>query len=182
MARRQFERVLVDVAVSLWLVLGAARASGEQDEETSESRIVSVLGQKDSRLVKAVTLAVREASNRLESEECRQIFSDFTDAVGARLATNLEALDQSGKSYLRWLIFRNGSHEAYCNRGTVALATTPGSRFVAVCGVRFAEIQIADPGYAAALVLHEELHVLGLEENPPSSFEITKRVIARCGR
>jgi hypothetical protein len=182
MASRQVVRAAVDAAVSLWLVLGAARASGEQDEETSESRTASVLCQKDSRLVKAVTLAVREASNRLGSAECRQIFSDFTDAVGARLATNLEALDQSGQSYLRWLIFRDGSHEAFCGRSAVALAANPGSRFVVVCGVRFVEIQATDPGYAATLVLHEELHVLGLRENTPSSTEITRRVIERCGR
>ncbi len=182
MASRQFARAAVDAAVSLWLVLGAARASGEQDEQASESRNISVLGQRDSRLVKAVTLAVREASNRLESAECRQIFSDFTDAVGARLATNLEALDQSGQSYLRWLIFRNGSHEAFCDRSAVALAADPRSRFVVVCGLQFVEIQAADPGYAAALVIHEEPHVLGLGEDPPSSTEITKCVIARCGR
>jgi hypothetical protein len=36
-------------------------------------------------------------------------------------------------------------------------------------------------GFAAVIVLHEALHSLGLEENPPSSEEITYRVMARCG-
>jgi hypothetical protein len=35
---------------------------------------------------------------------------------------------------------------------------------------------------AAALIIHEELHSLGLAENPPSSAAITDRVISRCGR
>ena len=51
-----------------------------------------------------------------------------------------------------------------------------------VCGARFVETQFSDPGFAAALVIHEELHVLGLGENPPSAREITARVVARCGR
>jgi len=182
MASRQFVRAVVDAAVSLFLLLGAARALGREGEERSESRTTSVLGPKDPRLIRAVTLAVREASRRLESAECRQIFSDFTDAVGARLATDLETLDQSGRGYLLWLVFRNGSHEAYCDRTRTALAAQPGSRFVVVCGVRFIEIQASDPGYAAVLVIHEELHVLGLGENPPSSAEITNRVVQRCGR
>ena len=39
------------------------------------------------------------------------------------------------------------------------------------------------PGLAlgAALVLHEALHTLGLQENPPLSTEITQRVLDRCG-
>jgi hypothetical protein len=31
-------------------------------------------------------------------------------------------------------------------------------------------------------VLHEALHTLGLGENPPDSFEITRRVGQRCAR
>jgi hypothetical protein len=32
------------------------------------------------------------------------------------------------------------------------------------------------------MIIHEELHSLGLGENPPDSKEITQQVIARCGR
>jgi hypothetical protein len=42
--------------------------------------------------------------------------------------------------------------------------------------------QHRDPGVAAALTIHEELHSLGLSENPPTSQAITAQVIARCGR
>ncbi len=175
-------RRAVEAALVLCFLAGAARALAEEREEARESRPVSVLGPRDPRLIRAVTLAVQEAWSRLESAQCRQVFSDFTDDAGATLAANLRARDHSGQSYLRWLIFLNGSREAYCDRGNVALAAEPGSRFIAVCGVRFVELQREEPGYAAALVIHEELHVLGLREEPPSSAEITKRVIARCGR
>jgi hypothetical protein len=182
MVGEQSLRRVVDAALLLCFLAGAARAIAQEREEADRSRPVSVLGPRDPRLIRAVTLAVRDASDRLESAECRLVFSDFTDAVGATLAANLTALDHTGQSYLRWLIFHNGSREAYCDRGNVALAADPGSRFVAVCGVRFVELQRQEPGYAAALVIHEQLHVLGLRENPPSSVEITRRVIERCGR
>jgi len=38
----------------------------------------------------------------------------------------------------------------------------------------------ADAGSTA--LIHEMLHALGLHENPPSSLEITRHVVARCGR
>jgi hypothetical protein len=34
---------------------------------------------------------------------------------------------------------------------------------------------------AEAVVIHEVLHTLGLDENPPSSDQITTRVERRCG-
>jgi hypothetical protein len=39
---------------------------------------------------------------------------------------------------------------------------------------------LTDTRYAGAVVIHEILHTLGLSENPPSSKEITDRVLARC--
>jgi hypothetical protein len=60
--------------------------------------------------------------------------------------------------------------------------TNPGDRLVRVCGQRFKSIVRTDSGYAAALVIHEELHSLGLPENPPSSDAITRRVVEHCGR
>jgi hypothetical protein len=182
MGGRQFTRAAVDAILSIWLLFEAAPASARTEEESGQSDSISVLGPKDPSLVRAVTLAVHNASRRLETAACREIFGDFSDRSGLRLASKLEASRQNGRDSLRWLIFRNGSHEAYCDRTRAALAAQPGSRFVVVCGMRFIEIQASDPGYAAALVIHEELHILGLGENPPSSAEITKRVVERCGR
>jgi hypothetical protein len=69
-----------------------------------------------------------------------------------------------------------------CQNPSILAATEPGSRVIRVCPRRFRERQLQSPGFAAALIIHEELHSLGLGENPPDSKEITQQVIARCGR
>ncbi|MFI5197685.1 MAG: hypothetical protein ACHQJD_03610 [Thermoanaerobaculia bacterium] len=42
--------------------------------------------------------------------------------------------------------------------------------------------KVSRPECQNVTVIHEQLHTLGLSENPPSSWEITKRVLQRCGR
>jgi len=54
-----------------------------------------------------------------------------------------------------------------------------GTPRVFVCR-SFVERQVGDPWTAENMVIHEMLHTLGLEENPPSSREITRRVNDRC--
>ena len=51
---------------------------------------------------------------------------------------------------------------------------------VYVCGRAFKKLADRNPVMAQAVVIHEALHTLGLGENPPSSTEITARVLARC--
>ena len=51
---------------------------------------------------------------------------------------------------------------------------------VYVCGRAFKDLAERNPERAQAIVIHEALHTLGLGENPPSSAEITARVLARC--
>jgi hypothetical protein len=58
--------------------------------------------------------------------------------------------------------------------------TQPGSRVVAFCGAAFAETERRNARLAEALVIHETFHSLGLGENPPSSHEITTRVLGSC--
>ena len=64
-------------------------------------------------------------------------------------------------------------------KGTVAV-TEPGSRVVFICARSFLEMALSAPERAEATVIHEMLHSLGLGENPPSSNEITERVLSRC--
>ena len=126
--------------------------------------------------------AVQDARARLAESPCSLVFSDFRDPQGRKLQENLDALGQSGPGYLAWLNFYDGSGRVRCeDRGTLA-STSPGSRIVYICSQQFAEKQHRDPGLTAAILIHEELHSLGLAENPPSSQEITARVISRCGR
>jgi hypothetical protein len=129
-----------------------------------------------------VSTAVRDAFARLSNDACARIFSDYRDSSGRTLQDNLGALGQTGPGYLAWLNFYDGHGKSRCaDRGTLA-STSPGSRVVYICSPQFTEKQRRDPGLAAALIIHEALHSLGLAENPPSSQAITAQVIARCGR
>jgi hypothetical protein len=71
------------------------------------------------------------------------------------------------------------SRHRQCLGGALAF-TTPGSRVVRVCGDELMRPS-RHPDDIVAMVIHETLHTLGLPENPPSSVEITRRVLARCG-
>jgi hypothetical protein len=135
-----------------------------------------------SGLNELVSRAVRDARAKLSESACSLIFSDFRDSQGRTLQENLDSSGRTGAAYLEWLTFYDGFGKTRCaDRGTLA-STSPGSRVVYVCSPQFSEKQHREPGLAAALVIHEELHSLGLGENPPSSQAITAQVIARCGR
>ncbi len=134
----------------------------------------------DSFLAGAAADAITAAERLLSDPRCERIFSDFHDPSGAPLRAALDALGLTGGVYLRRLRFVNGEHLSFCDSGTLA-ATRPGSRIVYLCGSRFAFAQRSNPRLGASVLLHEELHSLGLSENPPLSREITAGVIARCG-
>lgn len=124
--------------------------------------------------------AVQEAARRLRGPECRRVLSDFTDASGRRLETNLFEFAVDPEDYvLDHVWFVDGSHEWQC-RGSVAAFTQPGSRVIFVCGALFEGGNSLVPR-AELMIIHEILHSLGLGENPPSSDKITRQVAARCG-
>ena len=105
------------------------------------------------------------------------MFSDFTDASGNLLETNLIKLTADPAGYLlKFVWFADGSDTSQCRR-RIAAFTEPGSRVVFVCGRHF-EKKSRD---AELQIIHEILHTLGLGENPPSSDKITRQVAARCG-
>jgi hypothetical protein len=128
------------------------------------------------------------AALRLEDSSCQQVLSDFKDPEGRTLLANLETWQKAPSDYLREAItFLDGSTLQNCRKGTVPLVTSRGQLPVFVCpaggstpGSRFARIQIENPSLAEVMVIHEMLHTLGLGENPPTTFEITDRVMARC--
>ena len=128
----------------------------------------------------AVERAREVAARRLEDAECRRVFSDFHDALGRTIERNLEEWAMSPVEYLRMVPFVDGSGELLCRRDDVVLVSTPNVPRVIVCP-GFARLQRSQPGAAANRVIHEELHTLGLGENPPTTSEITRRVEIRCG-
>jgi len=134
----------------------------------------------------AVERAKAGAARRLQDPACLKVLTDFRDREGRTLAENLQAWGVSAAEYVQIVPFRDGASVPLCQRQTVRLATTPGSPPVYVCpaaaglGSPFAQIQARNPSLAEAMVIHEILHTLGLGENPPTTFEITERVRARC--
>lgn len=133
----------------------------------------------DSFLAAAAADAIAAAERLLADPRCEQIFTDFRNPSGSPLQAALDALGVTGGVYLHRLRFVNGEHLSPCSSGALA-ATRPGSRVIYLCGSRFAVTERNNPRLGASLLLHEELHSLGLSENPPTSREITARVLARC--
>ena len=128
-----------------------------------------------------VQMAVFEAHRRLESARCRELFSDFRDASGRTLQENLDSIGRTAQNYLEWIWFANADLQSRCAQTDVLAFTVPGSRVVSYCGDHFTRrLGRRGLGPLATVLIHEELHSLGLGENPPTSDEITRRVEWRC--
>ena len=131
---------------------------------------------------RAIRAAFADAAARLADDPCLRVLAEFRDRAGVALSAKLEQTGSSAPDYVRGLAAADGDHRELCQPGNVLAGTRPGSRLVFFCARRFSRIQFLDPELAAAVVIHEALHSLGLSENPPSSQEITDRVLARCRR
>ncbi len=131
----------------------------------------------------ALARAAEGALRRLQSPECQQVFADFRDAEGRLLQEKLDAMGETGASYLRFRMqFVDGRGARACQLSETVVVTAPGSDTVFVCTRQLRERAFHDPVWVETLLIHEELHSLGLGENPPSSREISERVARRCGR
>ena len=67
-----------------------------------------------------------------------------------------------------------------CQDSNTLAVTSIGGREIFFCGRQFWLRYRLEPRHVEALIIHELMHTLGLRENPPSSFEITERVLKRC--
>jgi hypothetical protein len=112
---------------------------------------------------------------------CSHLLSEFEDSAGQPLQSRLDDLGLSAPDYVTTVLFVDGSRQRACGADAVLGGTRAGSRVVSLCP-RFAEMEWKDPRYAEAIVIHEMLHSLGLGENPPSSREITTKVLKSCGK
>lgn len=130
----------------------------------------------------ALRRAVMGARQRLARPECQQVFSGFKDAAGLTLQEKLDAQGRTAAGYLGLIVFADGARLRHCQDPATLAVTAPGSRVVYVCGRQFALVDGNNPSQTEAYLIHEELHSLGLGENPPSPDEITARVVAMCHR
>jgi hypothetical protein len=132
--------------------------------------------------VAVVKRALANVRSRLSSPSCQGVFTEFEGSDGRPLTAVLQALGQTGVSYLDLLSFYDGGAAAPCqSRQLPILAfTAPGSRVIFICP-RFVDMHRRYSREAEATLIHESLHSLGLGENPPSSRYIQDRVLERCG-
>ena len=128
----------------------------------------------------SVQSAVDGARRRLTRPSCQNLFTDFVDRHGDTLATILAASGQTAEKHLDNLYFVEANTLPQCSGNRMAF-TTPGRRVIYICGARFVPYFARNNTGAEILIIHELLHSLGLGENPPTSADITDRVIARCG-
>jgi hypothetical protein len=129
---------------------------------------------------RAARRALDLAWGRLGLDDCQRLLTVFADQSGSPLALQLRALTVDPQTYLTMLVFMDGSRERPCSYGLFAF-TTPGSRVIRVCVDELKREWQQNPEHVVARVIHEMLHSLGLGENPPTSAEITRRVLAACG-
>lgn len=120
------------------------------------------------------------AAQKLAQPACADdLLTTFTDQSGRPLSVRLREVSLDVQTYLTMVVFIDASRETSCVRGAFAY-TSPGSRVVGLCVNELKRTWSQNPEYAAARVIHEMLHTLGLGENPPTSDEITRRVMASC--
>ncbi len=166
-------RVLIVVAVAL--AIGAGPEAQERPHSWPLLHIPDPVG----RLVARQALDL--AWERLGKIECADLLNAFQDGAGRPLAQRLRELAIDRQTYLTMLSFVDGSRDLPCAHGSVAFTST-GSRVVRICVEEMKRTWQASPEHAMSRVIHEMLHTLGLGEDPPASAEITRRVLAGCGR
>jgi hypothetical protein len=137
----------------------------------------------DPRLGQLVQRTVERAAARFESPACAALLTVFTDVrTGEPLAARLLDSGRTPSTFLGSLRFVDADHMVQCQRRPAYAWVPVGGNVVFVCTSRFGELVRKDEWLAGNILIHEALHSLGLGENPPSSEEITRTVVRRCGR
>jgi hypothetical protein len=130
---------------------------------------IVLLGFINSQAESAVRRSVDGAMRRLAGRDCARVFADFS-------------LEAPERAFLETIRFADDRDALRCRNGSGIVAfTAPGSHAIHVCSRRFREVAHANATLPEVVIIHEFLHVLGLGENPPTSDEITRQVMARCG-
>lgn len=163
----------------IWVCSAAASRGAGVEEDAHEAGSFRVRVP-DNEAAQALQRALLGADRRLTEPTCREVLTDFGDSAGRTLKEVLDASGASARTYLRWIVFSDGRDPGACRSKETLAVTVPGSRVVFICPHQFVEAVRGNPEEAEAALIHEMLHSLGLGENPPSSREITKRVLSRC--
>jgi hypothetical protein len=119
------------------------------------------------------------AAERLGHAACRGIFEELADFTGRPAARRLAQAGRSPSSHFARLRFV-ASAEGPCMEDVVAAWSVAGDPRVRVCPRVFAMVAGHDRREAAALLIHEALHTLGVAENAAGG-PLTQYVRRRCG-
>ena len=165
---------MTGVAASLLMLCGATLAGAAEP-------FVERVFIRDAFVAASVRAAREGALRRLARPRCQAVFADFRDERGRRLYERLLELGQSGRDYFARIPFFDGADAKTCVEARAIAFTSPGQRQVLVCGRVFHHVRQTEPRFSEAVLIHEALHTLGLGEDPPSSREITRQVLKRCG-
>jgi hypothetical protein len=128
----------------------------------------------------AVVRALDAADEWLARPACQSLFQEFRDERGRLLSERLRDLSVTPQGYLELIVFHDGERSRTCTRDRVLAFTEPGSRVVYVCGRFFERASRRDLREVQSAIVHELLHSLGLQENPPPPAHITRRVRELC--
>lgn len=140
---------------------------------------------KDSKLHASVERALTKAKQKLQNQQCRELFnrngtidgktSPLIDVMHDRQYTDPSA-------YLTKYLTYVGGDSDDC-AGFVQASTKVGQSRVAVCGTFLSS---GGDGWNAVYLIHEMMHSLGQGENPPmagqpTSAQLNQQVSAACG-
>ena len=184
--RLKAARVRVVILIPLVLAVGASSQAQEPAASTLEASPASSpvnwprLHLPDPVGSRIARKTLDLAWERLARISCADLLNGFVDLAGRPLNERLRELTVDRQTYLTMIVFVDGSRETPCIKGSFAY-TAPGSRVVRLCVEELKRTWQTGPEHAVSRVIHEMLHTLGLGENPPSSAEITRRVLAGCG-
>jgi hypothetical protein len=118
------------------------------------------------------------ALERLGTGGCRAIFEELRDFTGRPAARRLAEGERSPSSHFARLQFLEGV-DGPCASSLAAWSVTGDPR-VRLCGREFRAIASRDRREAAAILIHEALHTLGVGEDAARE-PLTSYVRRRCG-
>ena len=121
--------------------------------------------------------ALDRSETRLSTPRCSLLLDMFKDDAGQTLWVRLRGTGNTAGQHLRNLLFYDGVRES-C-RPQVLAYTTPGGTVVFLCPA-FHKAAEGASDVAELTIIHEFLHTLGLGEDPPSSRQISTRVMQQC--
>jgi hypothetical protein len=170
-------------AAGLAAVLSINAEAGNQEKRTPSS----VVARDDWRSLQIPDPVARRASRQaldqarrlLGEPRCRSVLTQFADREGHALADRLDTLGVDVQTYLTMIVFIDDTRHRSCVEGVIGF-TRPGSRVVHLCNDELKRTWQQNPTYVVAAFIHEMLHTLGLGENPPSTQDITRRVLQQC--